>query len=89
MTKLEIKGTFDGAAAWDLRSQIEKLDGQLPVAEIELDFTDVREYYDFGVAVLAHGLAQRRPQLPRVRMRGLKAHQVRMFKYFGVDAEAT
>lgn len=81
-----IDGVFDGASAWDLRHAIEQL-GPRSVSAVVLDFTRVREFYDFGVAVLAYGLAQRSESLPRIVLRGLRTHQLRMFRYFGVDVD--
>lgn len=73
-------GSFDGEAAWELRRKVERIDG----GEVVLDFSGVREFSDFGVAVLAHGLAQR---IARVQLRGLRTHQTRLFRYFGVEPE--
>ena len=78
-----LDGVFDGASAWDLRHAIEAVETQ--ATEVVLDFSRVREFYDFGVAVLAHALAQRGAGRPRVALRGLRTHQQRMFRYFGVS----
>lgn len=81
---IALDGVFDGASAWELRHTLEAM--QKRVVPVVVDFTKVREFYDFGVAVLAHGLAQRREE-PKVSLRGLRSHQLRMFRYFGIDAE--
>ena len=82
---IEVDGVFDGATAWELRHT---LDAARPrTSHIVLDFSRVREFYDFGVGVLAYGLAQRETNLPRVSLRGLRTHQLRMLRYFGVEAE--
>jgi anti-anti-sigma regulatory factor len=80
---IRVEGIFDGATAWDLRTTLERSRGK--ARTVVLDFTRVREFYDFGVGVLAHWLAQRTNALPRVSLRGLRTHQARMFRYFGVD----
>ena len=79
----KLDGVFDGASAWELRHALEAVQKG---SKVVLDFTRVREFYDFGVAVLAYGLAQRSPTVPRVTLKGLRTHQLRMFRYFGVDA---
>ncbi len=81
-----VEGVFDGARAAELAHTLEAmLGGSDPVV---LDFTKVREFYDFGVAVLAHDLALRRTERePKVSLKGLRTHQLRMFRYFGIDTE--
>lgn len=83
---LRLDGVFDGASAWDLRHLLERSAAETPGRPVIVDFSAVRDFYDFGVAVLAHGLAQRPAHLPPVRLRGLRTHQLRMFGYFGVEA---
>lgn len=79
-----LAGVFDGASAWDLRHAIEAV--EVEASQLVLDFSKVREFYDFGVAVLAHALAQRDARRPAVALKGLRTHQARMFQYFGVQA---
>jgi anti-anti-sigma regulatory factor len=81
---IRLDGVFDGASAWELRHTLDAV--RQGAQNVVLDFSRVREFYDFGVAVLAHGLAQR-GESPRVALKGLRQHQLRMFRYFGVDAE--
>lgn len=81
---IRVEGIFDGASALDLRNRLEARRSE--TERIVLDFTTVREFYDFGVGVLAYSLAQRSTRLPRVSLRGLRTHQLRMFRYFGVEA---
>ena len=83
LVHISTDGVFDGASAWELRHALEAVHKG---SKVVLDFTRVREFYDFGVAVLAYGLAQRSPAVPRVTLKGLRTHQLRMFRYFGVDA---
>lgn len=79
-----LAGVFDGASAWDLRHAIESV--EVDASQVVLDFSKVREFYDFGVAVLAHALSQRDAGRPAIALKGLRTHQARMFKYFGVSA---
>jgi hypothetical protein len=80
---IRLDGTFDAVAAWQLRGKL----GEIPAAErVVLDFTCVREFADLGIAVVANGLADARR--PHVEMRGLREHQHRLFRYFGVDVDA-
>ena len=78
---LEIYGTFDAIAAWDVRRRLRAL----PLdTHVVLDFTRVKEFLDLGVAVVAPGLLEH----PGVTLRGLRQHQQRMFRYFGVDLDS-
>jgi hypothetical protein len=81
---LEIDGTFDAIVAWDVRRRLRALP---PDAHVVLDFTRVKEFLDLGVAVVAPWLVEHGH--PRVTLRGLRQHQRRMFRYFGVDLDAT
>ena len=83
---IQVNGVFDGATAWELRNSLDA--ARQKAKRIVLDFSRVREFYDFGVSVLAYGLAQRPASMPRVSFRGLRTHQLRMLRYFGVDAES-
>jgi hypothetical protein len=50
---------------------------------VTLDFSQCREFADYGIAVLANMLLS----VPhkRVHLASLRQHQARLFKYFGVD----
>ena len=72
-----LKGKLDGATAWELRRCIEE--ELLPHAL--LDFSQVEEFADYGVAVLAQALGA--PCKPRLT--GLRQHTERLFEYFGVE----
>ena len=76
-----VVGRFAGACAWDLAHRIQAE----PLGELALDFSQCREVVDYGVAVLANALLS----IPRkrVHLEGLRQHQLRLFKYFDVDAE--
>jgi anti-anti-sigma regulatory factor len=78
---IRVAGTFDRASAFDLRERLEAE----RAAEVTLDFSQVRDFADLGVATLAHGLATTER---RLWLRGLRQHQLRIFRYFGVDVEA-
>ncbi len=82
---IRVDGVFDGATAWELRHTLEN--SAHGGRTVVLDFSRVREFYDFGVSVLAYSLAQRSRSLPRVLLRGLRTHQHRMLRYFGVETE--
>lgn len=73
-----IAGRFEGACAWDLSARLERE----PLLEVVLEFSRVTDFVDSAVAVIASSLAAS-PQ--RVRLRGLRQHQERLFRYFGVE----
>ena len=77
---IQVGGTFDAVAAWALRRRLRALPAD---AHVVVDFTGVKEFLDLGVAVVAPGMLER--GRPRVTVRGLRTHQYRMFRYFGVD----
>jgi STAS domain len=80
---IRLDGTFDAVAAWDVRGRL----GAMPSgANVVLDFSQVRDFLDLGVAVMATGLAS--DAGPHIVVRGLRQHQHRMFRYFGVDLDA-
>lgn len=75
-----LSGTFDRASSWKLRAKIEDENA----SELLLDFSDIRDFSDLGVAVLAHALVRRGG---RVLFRGLRQHQTRIFRYCGVAVD--
>ena len=77
---LRIGGVFDRDVAWALRERI----ARDPAAELLLDFSLVREFSDLGVALLAHAL-QASPR--HVLVRGLRQHQLRIFRYCGFNVD--
>jgi anti-anti-sigma regulatory factor len=79
---IQIEGTFDLAAA---RRVAEAVVAARPGERLEVDLTGVREFHDFGVAVLAQALASGRAH---TSVRGLRQHHVRLLRYFGIDARA-
>ncbi len=80
-TVIRVAGVFDRASAFELRDRLEREVAR----DLVLDFSLVREFADLGVATLAHGLAGADR---RLHMRGLRQHQLRMFRYFGLDVDA-
>jgi hypothetical protein len=74
-----IVGKFESSCSWDLARRI----GQEPLGEMALDFSQVGDFVDYGIAVLASALLE----LPAktIRLQGLRQHQLRLFKYFGVE----
>jgi anti-anti-sigma regulatory factor len=80
-TVIRVSGTFDSASACELSDRLAREPGD----DVVLDFSLVREFADLGVAALARGLADRSQHLS---LRGLRQHQVRIFRYFGVDLES-
>ena len=75
---IEMNGTFDVPAAQFVAQQLEVAGER----DVRIDLTHVREFHDFGVALLAKALAGRR----RVSVRGLRTHQVRLMRYLGIEA---
>jgi len=75
---IQADGTFDVPAAERVARELRDTDG----LEVRVDLTQVRDFHDFGVAVLARALASRR----QVSVRGLRTHQIRLLKYLGIDA---
>ncbi len=80
---LRVKGNFDRAAASELRDLLTPAEGE---AEVVLDFSLVRQFEDLGVAALARLLAETGAR--RIGIRGLRQHQVRLFRYIGFDVDA-
>jgi hypothetical protein len=76
-----IAGKFDGACAWELSGRLQ----QEVLAEIVVDFARVNEFVDYGIAVIASALSSSAHK--RIQLSGLRHHQERLFKYFGVDPE--
>lgn len=80
-TVLRLSGVFDRSSAVELRERLVSAKG----AELVLDFSLVREFADLGVATLVNDLAS---AAGRLSLRGLRHHQLRMFRYFGLDVDS-
>jgi anti-anti-sigma regulatory factor len=79
---IRMDGTFDVITARRLAGTLADAD---PGEEVYVDLTHVREFNDFGIAVLAQAL---RESPARISLRGLRQHQYRMLRYLGVDPGA-
>jgi len=75
---IRMEGVFDAAAAQRLSNALESAHGE----EIRVDLSDVREFHDFGIAMLARALSVR----SGIAVSGLRQHQLRLLRYFGIDA---
>lgn len=80
-SRYRIDGRFEGACAWDLAGRLDR--EELP--EVILDFAQVNDFVDYGVAILAGALLSLKAK--RVHLTGLRQHQLRLFRYFGVHPE--
>lgn len=78
---IRLEGTFDLPAARLLENSLKRMNGE---RRVRVDFTRVREFKDFAVAVLAQALRDH-PEVD-AKVDGLGLHQVRLLRYFGVDA---
>jgi anti-anti-sigma regulatory factor len=79
---LRFEGTFDGVAARRVEVALARAEAG---DRLLVDLTEVRDFHDFGIAVLGRALTRTRAE---VKLRGLRSHQLRVLRYFGVDAEA-
>ena len=73
-----VAGKFEAPSAWELSGRLQ----QDPLGEVVVDFSQVSEFVDYGVAIIAGALVGSRK---RIELRGLRQHQERLFGYFGVD----
>jgi anti-anti-sigma regulatory factor len=76
---IRIAGTFDGTAASRLNGWLGEISSG---DQLVVDFSQVRDCHDFGLAAVARDFAGRGPH---VQVRGLTRHQQRMLRYFGLD----
>ena len=74
-----ISGKFEGACAWELSGRLQ----HEPLTHVVVDFAQVGEFVDYGIAVMASAVQAADKQ---IKLRGLRQHQERLFRYFGVDA---
>ncbi len=79
---IRLEGTFDLPSARLVENSLKRMRaGQ----RVRVDFTRVRDFHDFAVAVLAQAL--KRPGAPDAKLEGLRLHQVRLLRYFGIGPE--
>ncbi len=78
---IEMDGGFDVPAAKRLAAVLERA---RPGEAIRIDVSRVSAFEDFGLALLAQALRETRAA--RVALRGLRGHQLRILRYFGVDS---
>ncbi|HET8540760.1 MAG TPA: STAS domain-containing protein [Anaeromyxobacter sp.] len=77
---IEVDGVFDVPAAKRLGAVLERA---RPGEAIRIDLGRVSTFQDFGLALLAQALGETRAA--RIALRGLRLHQLRILRYFGVD----
>jgi hypothetical protein len=77
---VELDGVFDVPAAKRLGAVLERA---RPGAAVRIDAARVSRFEDFGLALLAQALGE--TGATRVALRGLRIHQLRILRYFGVD----
>jgi hypothetical protein len=77
---IRMEGVLDVPAAQRLAREI--ADGG--EGEVLVDLTHVREFHDFGVALLARELAGR----DGITIAGLRQHDLRLLRYLGIDTGA-
>jgi hypothetical protein len=75
---IRMSGVFDVPAARRLADSLAEAGGRA----VHVDLTQVREFHDFGVALLARALAGR----AGTSVAGLREHHVRLLAYLGIDA---
>jgi len=74
-----VSGRFESTSAWDLAARLRSE----PRAELVLDFSRVDAFVDYSIAVLASALLSLGDK--RIHLRGIRTHQLRMLRYFGVE----
>jgi anti-anti-sigma regulatory factor len=79
---IRLEGTFDLPAARLLENSL-RLSGW--TGGVRVDFTRVRHFNDFAIAVLAQALIN--ATATGIKVEGLSLHQVRLLRYFGVDPD--
>lgn len=77
---IELDGVFDVPAAKRLGMVLAHAQ---PGAALRIDVAKVSTFEDFALALLAQALGE--TGAGRVALRGLRGHQLRILRYFGVD----
>ena len=75
---IRMSGVFDVPAARRLADAL----AEARERAVHVDLTQVREFHDFGVALLARALAGR----AGTTVAGLREHHVRLLAYLGIEA---
>ena len=78
-SQIHLSGAFDGIAARRLEAILALA---APGVRMRIDLSKVREFHDFGIAVLAQALTRCKAH---VTLLGLRQHQIRVLRYFGID----
>jgi hypothetical protein len=81
-TVIQLDGVFDVPAARRLASVLD----DAGYAEVRIDMTRVREFHDFGVALLAQTISGRRAP---TAVLGLHEHHLRLLRHLGIELGAT
>jgi hypothetical protein len=77
-TVIRLEGVFDVSAARRLAAAL--MDAGY--ADVRIDMTRVREFHDFGVALLAKTISTRRAP---TAVLGLHEHHLRLLRYLGIE----
>jgi anti-anti-sigma regulatory factor len=77
-TVIRLEGVLDGLAARRVEATLALAS---PGSRIRIDLTHVRDFHDFGVAVLGNAVT-RCPA--SVQLSGLRQHHIRVLRYFGI-----
>ncbi len=77
-TEIQIEGVFDIAAARRLAAALD----DAHYADVRIDLTRVREFHDFGVALLAQTIAGRSAPTAVI---GLHEHHLRLLRHLGIE----
>jgi hypothetical protein len=80
-TVIRMDGIFDVPAARQLARELD----EMRFADVRIDLTRVREFHDFGVALLAQSIAGRHAP---TSVLGLHEHHLRLLRYLGIDCGA-
>jgi len=82
-TTIRLGKVFDVPAARLIENTLKRMGAG---DRVRIDFGRVHEFHDSGIAVLAEALGGNGEIV--VVLDGLRTHQVRMLRYFGIDADA-
>lgn len=77
-TVIRLDGIFDVAAARRLADALD----EAGYSQVRIDLTRVREFHDFGVALLAQTISIRRAP---TAVLGLHEHHLRLLRHLGID----